>query len=230
MTDRSRVPFIVRYPKKIKPNTTVNALINLNDIMPTLLEIAGTQYPAPFELAGKSVFDLNNRNETFIEHGKEARRWVSVVTTDYKYAYYYGGAREELFDLINDPKERINVLDDHLSEFDDIRKQLRSKCIDWELRFGLEDHIENHDFKQWPQPQLRPFMGTGELIFPKRIMDPVERAKIQPLREQIVNVVKDEPVLRLKDLDFSYMLKTNQLTEEDIAWIIEQDNINKEGK
>jgi hypothetical protein len=53
-----------------------------------------------------------------------------------------------------------------------------------------------------------------------------ERAKIQPLREQIVNVVKDEPVLRLKDLDFSYMLQTHQLTEEDIAWIIEQDNIN----
>lgn len=226
----SRVPFIIRYPEKIKPDTTVNALINLNDIMPTLLEIAGAQYPAPFELAGQSVFDLNNRNETFIEHGKEARRWVSVVTPDYKYAYYYGGAREELFDLVNDPKERINLLDDHQSSFDDIRKQLRSKCIDWELCFGLEDHIENHDFKQWPQPQLRPFMGTGELIFPKRIMDPHERAKIQPLREQIVNVVKDEPVLRLKDLDFSYMLQTRQLTEEDIAWIIEQDNINKEGK
>jgi arylsulfatase len=77
----SRVPFIVRYPEKIKPNTRVNELINLNDIMPTLLEIACAQYPAHFELSGKSVFDLSDRNETFIEHGKEARRWVSVVTS-----------------------------------------------------------------------------------------------------------------------------------------------------
>jgi arylsulfatase len=81
-------------------------------------------YPAPYPLAGKSVFDLENREETYIEHGKEARRWVSVVTPDYKYAYYYGGAREELFDLVNDPKERINVLDDHLSEFDDYPKAI----------------------------------------------------------------------------------------------------------
>jgi hypothetical protein len=92
----------------------------------------------------------------------------------------------------------------------------------------LEDHIENHEFKRFETPELRTFGGTGELIFPKRIMDPIEKGKIQPLREQIVHVVKDEPVVRLKDIDFSYMLKTNQLTEEDVTWIIEQDNLNKE--
>jgi arylsulfatase len=55
----SRVPFIVRYPEKIKPNTTVNALINLNDIMPTLVgNCRRNSILHPFQLAGKSVFDL----------------------------------------------------------------------------------------------------------------------------------------------------------------------------
>lgn len=224
----SRVPFIIRYPEKIKPGTTVDALINLNDIMPTLLDLAHVEYPASFELAGKSVFDLSEREETFIEHGRYARRWVSVVTPSHKYAYYYGGGREELFDLIRDPKEQVNLIEADASSNEDIRTSLRTKCIAWECRFGLEDHIENHEFKRFETPELRQFGGTGELIFPKRIMDPIEKSKIQPLREQIVNVVKDEPVVRLKDIDFSYMLKTHQLTEEDIAWIIEQDNLNKE--
>jgi arylsulfatase A-like enzyme len=53
------VPFIVRYPEKIKPNTTVNALINLNDIMPTLVgNCRRTRIPHPLQFAGKSVFDL----------------------------------------------------------------------------------------------------------------------------------------------------------------------------
>ncbi len=50
-----RVPFIVRWPGKIKPNTTSETLLTLVDVLPTILEVSNTEIPS--EIDGKSFLE-----------------------------------------------------------------------------------------------------------------------------------------------------------------------------
>ena len=50
-----RLPFIVRWPGKIKPNTTSKTLLTLVDVLPTILEVSKTKIPR--ELDGKSFVE-----------------------------------------------------------------------------------------------------------------------------------------------------------------------------
>ena len=53
-----RVPFIVRWPGKIKPNTTSETLLTLVDVLPTMLEVSNTEIPS--EIDGKSFLETLN--------------------------------------------------------------------------------------------------------------------------------------------------------------------------
>ena len=48
-----RVPFIARWPGKIAPGSSTDAMINLADLLPTCIEAAGG--PAPKDLDGRSI-------------------------------------------------------------------------------------------------------------------------------------------------------------------------------
>ena len=53
-----RVPFIIRWPGKIKPNTTSETLLTLVDVLPTMLEVSNTEIPS--EIDGKSFLETLN--------------------------------------------------------------------------------------------------------------------------------------------------------------------------
>ena len=53
-----RVPFIVRWPGKIKQNTTSETLLTLVDVLPTILEVSNTEIPS--EIDGKSFLETLN--------------------------------------------------------------------------------------------------------------------------------------------------------------------------
>jgi uncharacterized sulfatase len=62
-----RLPFIVRWPGKIKPNTTSETLLTLVDVLPTILEVSKTKIPR--ELDGKSfVESLKGDNKQINEY------------------------------------------------------------------------------------------------------------------------------------------------------------------
>ncbi len=69
-----RMPFIVRYPAKIKPNTHTDAMINNTDFAPTIIELAGGKVPAYMQ--GHSF-------KTILETGKEPEGWQQ--STYYRY-------------------------------------------------------------------------------------------------------------------------------------------------
>jgi len=224
----ARIPMILRYPPRIKANTQSNALVSLNDILPTLLELSNTTYPAKHQLLGKSLFDLTDRETTILEHGSKERRWLSIVTHKYKYTYYYGGAYEELFDRIKDPGEQLNLMNQKDPKVDALIQQFKASLIEWEINHGLADHIIDKQFIVFEAPQINAFMGTGPIIFPSVITNPAEKAKIASLSSQIVEAVKHEKVVDLSQIDFAYLLQTQQLNESEIKKIKEADHKNKE--
>ncbi|NQT50768.1 sulfatase, partial [bacterium] len=133
MYDEShRMPFIVRYPKAIKPGSRTDALVENVDYAPTLLDFAGV--PTPPSMQGRSF-------RAILEAGTEPAGWKQAVyyrywmhmahhwnpahfgirTKRHKLIFYYGcnyrGENRtppgwELYDLRNDPKEVHNVYDD----------------------------------------------------------------------------------------------------------------------
>jgi uncharacterized sulfatase len=106
MYDESmRMPFIVRYPAKVKAGSVNTDLINNTDFAPTILELAGTQAPA--QMQGRSFADAlegkplkNWRTATYyrywmhlMHHDNPAH--FGVRTADYKLILYYGQPENE---------------------------------------------------------------------------------------------------------------------------------------
>ncbi|QZE14053.1 sulfatase [Halosquirtibacter laminarini] len=69
-----RMPFLVRYPKMIKPNTKTQAIINNTDFAPTIIELAGGSVPS--KMQGHSF-------KYILETGEEPEGWQQE--TYYRY-------------------------------------------------------------------------------------------------------------------------------------------------
>jgi arylsulfatase len=111
-------PFVAWYPSYINSGDIISCQGNIIDLMPTILEYAGIEYPAEFqgnslpELPGKSLKAMwegehQQRHEPlFFEHfGNRA-----VIWNDWKLVSF---ARKdwELYNVKNDPVEMNNLID-----------------------------------------------------------------------------------------------------------------------
>jgi arylsulfatase A-like enzyme len=108
-----RMPFLIRYPKMIKPGS-VNSDICVNvDIAPTVLALAGV--PAPDAMQGRSMVPLlegqtpdNWRKSSFYAYWGGPPGHYGVRTNRYTYVKFEG-LPTELFDRQADPDQLINV-------------------------------------------------------------------------------------------------------------------------
>ena len=119
-----RIPLIINDPR-LRRNATGKRCkaMTLNiDLHPTILELAGLQPPSTAQ--GRSLSplllnnELNRRHIYFIEHYFPAGGWIpsseGIRTERWKYLCYTDSASpfEELYDLVNDPHETQNLIDD----------------------------------------------------------------------------------------------------------------------
>lgn len=113
-----RVPSMVRYPKRIPAGTVRDESVLDIDVAPTILDLAGV--PAAKGMQGKSLLPLAEaadpsfRNEWyyhFYEVSKQAPRNRGIRTDRYKLINYDAEQPQEfeLYDLVNDPGEEINL-------------------------------------------------------------------------------------------------------------------------
>ncbi len=114
-----KMPFVIRWPGRIKPGTRCEKLIQNIDYAPTFLEVAGLEIPE--EVQGRSLAPLFAAPETagwrdaiyyhYYEHGGEHRvpRHEGVRTARYKLINFYSNDGFNLFDLKSDPNEMRDV-------------------------------------------------------------------------------------------------------------------------
>ena len=124
-----RAPLVMRYPEKIKPNSSTKALVEFIDIAPTILEQCGISVPPSVQ--GKSLLGLfdgrteKHRDQVFIEYAENeeaairTQRWKLIYSTGKRIrqdGYATGrplpGRTVQLFDLDEDPEEMRNLADD----------------------------------------------------------------------------------------------------------------------
>jgi N-acetylglucosamine-6-sulfatase len=117
-----RVPLLARYPKLIRPGTSIDGLALNIDIAPTMLELAGVAVPK--EVQGRSLLPLCRggatgwRTSFLCEYFQEPAypqvpTWQAVRTERWKYIHYPDDAGwDELYDLKADPHELKNLIRD----------------------------------------------------------------------------------------------------------------------
>ncbi len=114
----SGVPFIVYDPAnllKSEQNRVFDNLVELRDIMPTLLDAAGLEIPN--DIDGKSMIPVirgeaeNVREYLHGEHSFDKRSNHWIVTEKDKYIWYNSTNEEQYFDLENDFSECYNLID-----------------------------------------------------------------------------------------------------------------------
>jgi arylsulfatase A-like enzyme len=129
-----RMPFIVRYPNKIKAGSVNEDVINNTDFAPTLLEVAGIAGDPAMQgrsFAAALTGDTpNDWRQSMYYHYYEFPFWHHVqphygIRTDrYTLAhFYYSIDKWELYDNLKDPDQIANVIND--PAYQDIIKKLK---------------------------------------------------------------------------------------------------------
>jgi hypothetical protein len=145
----SRIPFIVRYPAKAVMGSRSEAFVDLLDIMPTCLDVCGLAYPqGEYSLVGDSVFaehPKRDRTRQISCFGVGPLRWVMNRDHRYKYAYYYNGGTEELYDMLEDPQEMDNLIGtDGMPK--EAYARLKAGALDFEREWAPEGVVQGDSF------------------------------------------------------------------------------------
>ncbi|MEN8775167.1 MAG: sulfatase/phosphatase domain-containing protein [Akkermansiaceae bacterium] len=139
------MPFVVRWPGKIKPGSVSNALIQNIDYGPTFLDLAGAKIPAGMQ--GKSLVPIFKasgekpkewRDSIYYRYTGERTHSVAahdgVRTADHKIFWVPKTKEYQLFDMKKDPQEMTSVhknpayakvLNEMKQELDSARKKYR---------------------------------------------------------------------------------------------------------
>ncbi|MCK4920544.1 MAG: sulfatase, partial [Bacteroidales bacterium] len=158
-----RMPFLVRYPDKIKAGTRTDAIINNTDFAPTIIDLAGGTVPEYMQ--GESF-------KTILETGKEPEGWkqatyyrywmhmahrhanpahFGIRTKDYKLIFFYGIFYKETgvtknkegwgnkFDLKTPPAWELYDLKNDPHEMNNIYGQSEYAEITDDLKKQLKD-------------------------------------------------------------------------------------------
>ncbi len=219
----SKIPMILRWPERIQPGTIMEDFVDLNDLFPTFLDAAGIPYPGKITLPGASLFsNEKDRSVQYIEHQHGARRWCSLRNKQYKYNYYYGGGKEELFDMIQDPHETENLLFTHPEDFESIRLNLRRQLIEKEKQWGLKGCIVDDDFVRYEDFEINFYREANPPFFPANLAKKEEKDQLFSLEQELQLAIQNEPVVDLEKLDTAYFIDRGILKKERLQAIDQQ--------
>jgi arylsulfatase A-like enzyme len=220
----ARIPFVVRYPHKVAAGSMVDVFVDLNDILPTILDVAELEYEGDITLPGESLFSeskTRDRAWQYLEYSYDSRRWVSIRNDAYKFNYYYGGGFEQLFDMQNDPYETTNLLASPVPPaVAAVKAGLKSTLLSYERRWGLAGYTTDDDFKLG-EPYV-PHLQRNEAFprFPAQIMDRVEKAEMNDLFDEVLQAVAREPVVKLHELDIAAWQTRGGFSDEAIEKLL----------
>ena len=142
-----KVPAIISHPGSIPQGAVTDALVSQYDFVPTLMAYLGIENPEAQGLPGQSFAPLLTGEPTgghenvvvYDEYGPvrmiRGRQW--------KYVHRYPYGPHELYDLVEDPDERVNRVDDEMAQ--DVRESMKAQLDDWFSRYVNPDLDGTHE-------------------------------------------------------------------------------------
>lgn len=133
-----KVPAIFSQPGRIPQGRVCEGLVSGYDFMPTLLDYVGIGHAEAERLPGASFVPLllgvaeQCRDDVVIydEYGPVRM----IRTQEWKYVHRFPYGPHELYDLVNDPGERANLVDS--PEAQEQRAAMKAKLDEWFVRYA----------------------------------------------------------------------------------------------
>jgi arylsulfatase len=137
------VPAIVWAPGRVSGGRRVEELVQLMDLGPTVLELAGVEVPEAMEarslvpaLEGRQ---FDGRRYVFSEHSRDGvlreTAFMTMVRDNRWKLVHFVDSPGELFDLTEDPGETRNLWDDPARS--EKKRELLDALLEWRIRSGL---------------------------------------------------------------------------------------------
>lgn len=126
--ESARVPMILvgAADGDIECDGVDNRLVGWQDIMPTLLQLAGL--PIPDSVRGLSMLSDTRRDMLYGELGRGVQATRMVHMGRYKLIYYPAGNQVQLFDLEEDPEELVDIAG--RAEAAGLRTEMEARLVD----------------------------------------------------------------------------------------------------
>lgn len=157
----ARVPLIVVDPRKKESGKIrkTSALSGNVDIPATILDLAGIEIPSVYD--GKSLLPILDNLDTQVREslpiiqvwGPDATHCLTVMDQQFKYIYWYYEdaeknmlAREELFNIKEDPYEMVNLIDheDYKSAKTKMRMLYDKQLLHWKT-----EGVKYNDYEKY---------------------------------------------------------------------------------
>ncbi|MGA2067253.1 MAG: sulfatase [Thermoguttaceae bacterium] len=168
-----RMPFLVRWPAVIKPGTVQGAMVLNVDFAPTFLEMAGCKVPGDIQgrsfmplLAGRRPADWRTSWYYRYYHDPgdhNTRAHYGVRTETHKLIYFWKIKQWECYDLVHDPDELHNLVDDpaHAAVVAQLKREL------YRLKKEVQDNDEFADKQPPPGVDGQPRKGGKPAAGPR---------------------------------------------------------------
>ncbi|NOU75742.1 sulfatase-like hydrolase/transferase [Paenibacillus sp. LMG 31458] len=132
-----KVPAIFSQPGRIPMNVEMAALVSGYDFMPTLLDYVNLPNPEAEKLPGHSFkklllgesMDVRENLVVFDEYGPVRM----IREKEWKYIHRYPNGPHELYDLVNDPNERINLINNN--EMQEVVTSMKMNLEAWFVQY-----------------------------------------------------------------------------------------------
>ena len=132
-----KVPFIARWPGHILSNRVTESMCSHYDIIQTLNDLLELGAQLPSNLPGKSFANVLLNGEDTDNHVVILDEYGSsrmIRNREWKYIHRYPYGPCELYDLVHDPEEKHNLVDN--PEYEAIRTELFARLGQWYYEYA----------------------------------------------------------------------------------------------
>jgi arylsulfatase A-like enzyme len=181
------VPLMIRYPGKIPAGLQINGFNRHQDLMPTLLDLAGISLPER-RFDGESLMKLIHNeipsfdSEFYItectwmrKHGWRTPKWKLIMALEPDFHFK---PMVELFDLISDPGEDTNIADSHPDVVDFLKSRMEAWIAQRERETGQPNPI-HHQGDWHGHAGIGAFVTSEQAYNTLHIGDPAQAARLQ---------------------------------------------------
>ena len=172
----SAVPMILidrANSRRVKADHIDSRLVGLQDIMPTLLDLAGIDVPSSVE--GLSMIQPKQRKYLFGECREDSGATRMVHDGRHKLIWYPAGNVFQLFDLDKDPREQVDCID--AAEYAGTQKVLKEMMVSQlhgvDLAWQKDGQLIGFAPPQQTFKADRAMSGQRGLHFPTPPLDPL---------------------------------------------------------
>jgi len=126
----AHVPMIVKPPARSALNgTRCDQLVDLSDVMPTILETAGIEIPG--DLEGKNLLAAAQNPPPEKTFYGACAGFLCIMENSYKYQWSNAGGGELLFNMKNDPYEKTDLMkrSEEAGRISNFRSKLAGFCV-----------------------------------------------------------------------------------------------------